>query len=105
VNEATVRWFCAKFTKDPSVLLQLGLFEVISRAKNDEYRCLVCGDQIIGRLEVNQHVLHHFLEEPAVPGSLPVQEPIAATPPLTQSRYVKLPTRLGGRTPILHRRA
>lgn len=63
VNEATVRRFRAKFTKDPAVLLQLGLFEIVGRARDDEYRCLVCGDQIVGRSEIERHIRAHFLDE------------------------------------------
>jgi len=63
VNEATVRRFRARFTKDPKVLLQLGLFEVVGRARDDEYRCLICGDQIVGRSEIERHIRAHFLDE------------------------------------------
>lgn len=63
VNEATVRRFRARFTKDPKVLLKLGLFEVVGRARDDEYRCLVCGDQIVGRSEIERHIRAHFLDE------------------------------------------
>ena len=61
VNEATVRRFRARFSSDPTVLLQLGLYEMVGRAGDDEYRCLICGDQLLGRKETERHVLRHYL--------------------------------------------
>ncbi len=49
-----------------AVLLQLGLFEGVGRARDDEYKCLVCGDQIVGRSEIELHIRAHFLDEPDV---------------------------------------
>ena len=63
VNEATVRRFRARFAKDPELLLQLGLYEMVGRARDDEYRCLVCGEQAVGRTQMEQHVLRHFVRD------------------------------------------
>ncbi len=62
VNEATVRRFRQKFAKDPDVLLKLGLFEMVGRARDEEYRCLVCGEQLIGKTDTERHVLAHFID-------------------------------------------
>ncbi|MDA1189438.1 MAG: helix-turn-helix domain containing protein [Chloroflexi bacterium] len=63
VNEATVRRFRTQYTEQPELLLRLGLQEMIGTAKEEEYRCLVCGDRFLVRQEVDQHVLSHFLDE------------------------------------------
>ena len=79
VNEATVRRFRAKFTKDADAILNLGLHESTGRARDEEHRCLVCGDQILGRQETERHVLRHFLDRSTVlemkPEEAPRQEP------------------------------
>jgi hypothetical protein len=60
VNEATVRRFRNRFSEDPKVLLQLGLYEMVGRARDDEFRCLVCGDYVIGRRTVEEHIVDHY---------------------------------------------
>ncbi len=70
VNEATVRRFRKRFSQDPELLLELGLYEMLGRAQDDEYRCLVCGDQVVGQLAVKRHILSHFLDEPKVHATL-----------------------------------
>ena len=52
------------------LLLELGLFEMVSGPAKDEYRCLVCGDRMKSRQRVERHVLGHYLEEPVVEGVL-----------------------------------
>ena len=71
VNEATVRRFRTRFSQDPQLLLKLSLYEMVGRAKDDEYRCLVCGDQIIRRQAVERHILLHYLDESKVSPTLP----------------------------------
>ena len=48
------------------LLLELGLFEMVSAPAKDEYRCLVCGDRMKSRKSVERHVLGHYLEEPLI---------------------------------------
>ena len=71
VNEATVRRFRNRITQEPDVLLQLALYEMVGRVKDDEYRCLVCSDQLLGRTTVERHVLRHYLDESVVIAALP----------------------------------
>ena len=74
INEATVRRFRSKFWDNPELLLELGLFEMVGRARDDEYRCLVCADRIIQRREVERHVLAHYLERAVVDELYPVAD-------------------------------
>ncbi len=66
VNEATVRRFRRSFWGDPERLLELGLFEMVGRAKNQEFKCLVCEEKVETKSKTERHVLSHFLEESAV---------------------------------------
>ncbi len=74
INEATVRRFRSKFWDNPELLLELGLFEMTGRARDDEYRCLVCADRIIRRREVERHVVAHYLDRAKVDELYPVEE-------------------------------
>ena len=74
VNEATVRRFRARFQKNPQLLLDLGLCEMVGRAKDEEYRCLVCAEQIIARPAIERHILRHFVGESAVRLALTARE-------------------------------
>ncbi len=65
VSPTTVRRFRDKFWREPALLLELGLFEMVGSADKDEYRCLVCGDRVKGRRQVTRHVLEHFLDDVA----------------------------------------
>ena len=71
VNEATVRRFRKRFWEDPGLILELDLWEMMGRAKNEEYRCLVCEERVITRRAVQRHILEHFLEEQWVNEFLP----------------------------------
>ena len=71
VNEATVRRFRKRFWRQPRLLLELGLFEMVGRARDDEYRCLVCADQVTPRREVERHVLRHYLDAILVDSFMP----------------------------------
>ena len=62
INEVTVRRFRNKIWAEPDLLLELGLFEMVGGAKNQEYRCLVCGDRVINRSVVETHVKRHYIE-------------------------------------------
>ena len=75
VNEATIRRARSRLWQNPHLLLQLDLFEAIGRVTDEEYRCLVCGDQVIGRRVVQQHILRHFLDESTVQAALPPEKP------------------------------
>ena len=49
VNEATVRRFRRSYWEDPGLILELDLYEMVGRARNEEFRCLVsvrfsCGE-------------------------------------------------------------
>ncbi|MDP2949457.1 MAG: helix-turn-helix domain-containing protein [Chloroflexota bacterium] len=71
VNEATVRRFRKRFWEEPRLLLELGLYEMVGSVRTPEYRCLVCGEQALGRLATERHVLRHYLEEAVVMATLP----------------------------------
>ena len=66
VNEATVRRFRRSFWGDPERLLELGLFEMVGRAKDQEFKCLVCEEKVESKPKIRRHVFGHFLEESAV---------------------------------------
>ena len=66
VNEATVRRFRSSFWGDPERLLELSLFEMVGRAKDQEFKCLVCEEKVETKSKTEWHVLSHFLEEAAV---------------------------------------
>jgi len=66
VNEATVRRFRSSFWADPERLLELGLFEMVGRAKDQEFKCLVCEEKVESKSKTERHVFSHFLEESAV---------------------------------------
>ena len=86
VNEATVRRFRKHFKQDPNLLLQLGLYEMVGRAREDEYRCLVCGDHVIERPKVNRHILLHFLDKSQVRPALSSREQAGDPPAATSIR-------------------
>ena len=69
VNEATVRRFRKAFWQDPTMLLELALFEMVGTPKNDEYRCLVCSDRVLGRDKVEEHVIAHYVGDRRSTGS------------------------------------
>ena len=71
VNEATVRRLRKRFWDEPRLLLELGLYEMWGRTREDQYRCLVCADRVTGRVKVERHVLHHYLDEVVVDEALP----------------------------------
>ena len=83
VNEATVRRFRTKFAKDPDLIYQLGTYGIYGRARHNEYRCLVCADQILGRGEIERHVLRHFLSESKVEELMLSEAPTPTESPLT----------------------
>ena len=66
VNEATVRRFRKRFWEDPGLILELGLYEMAGRARDAEYRCLVCEERVVKIIEVQRHVLTHFLDDVTV---------------------------------------
>lgn len=63
VNEVTARRFRNKIWAQPDLLLELGLFEMVGRATNEEYRCLVCGERVIKRPAVESHVKRHYVND------------------------------------------
>ena len=74
VNEATVRRFRKRFWQEPRLLLELGLYEMAGRTREDVFRCLVCGDRVRKRREVERHVLGHYLDEEIVENFLPDED-------------------------------
>ena len=74
VNEATVRRFRKQFWDDPQLLLQLDLYEMMGRAKDEEYRCLVCEERVVYSREIQRHVLSHFLDMPLVDHYFPKEK-------------------------------
>ncbi len=71
VNEATVRRFRKRYWDQPELILELDLYEMVGRAKDEEYKCLVCDERVATQKEMQRHVLGHFLEQAAVDGFLP----------------------------------
>ena len=71
VNEATVRRFRKRFWEEPKLLLELGLYEMAGRVRENEYRCLVCGDRVVSRRDTERHLLRHYLDEIIVESVLP----------------------------------
>ncbi len=74
VNEATVRRFRRRFWQEPRLLLELGLYEMAGRTREDAYRCLVCGDRVRKRREVERHILRHYLDKETVEGAVPDED-------------------------------
>ena len=70
-GEATVRRFWKSCLEEPQLILELGLFEMVGRAKDEEYRCLVCEERVVTRIEMQRHVLGHYLDHPWVIKILP----------------------------------
>jgi len=74
VNEATVRRYRNRYWDDPQLLLQLDIYEMVGRAKDEEYRCLVCEEKVIYVREIQRHVLSHYLDMPLVDHYLPKEK-------------------------------
>ena len=51
---------------DPERLLELGLFEMVGRAKDQEFKRLVCEEKVESKSKIQRPVFSHFLEESAV---------------------------------------
>jgi len=77
VNEATVRRYRRSFWGEPERLLELSLFEMVGRAKNQEFKCLVCEEKVETKSKTERHVLSHFLEEAAVKYAMESREEAA----------------------------
>ena len=71
VNEATVRRFRNRCLEEPQLILELALFEMVGRAKDEEYRCLVCEERVVTQREIQRHILSHFLDQQWVNKILP----------------------------------
>ena len=63
VNEATVRRFRNRYWDEPELILELDLYEMVGRAKDEEYKCLVCEERVVTQRDMQRHVLAHFLEQ------------------------------------------
>jgi len=71
VNEATVRRFRKRYWDEPELILELDLYEMVGRAKDEEYKCLVCEERVVTQRAMQRHVLCHFLEQDNVDAFLP----------------------------------
>ena len=71
VNEATVRRFRNRYSDEPELILELDLYEMVGRAKDEEYKCLVCEERVVAQREMQRHLLGHFLEQDTVDAFLP----------------------------------
>ncbi len=47
-------------------MLELGLFEMVGRVKDQEFKCLVCEEKVETKSKTERHAFSHFLEEAAV---------------------------------------
>ncbi len=61
-----MRRFRRTFWEDPERLLELSLYEMVGRAKDQEFRCLVCEEKVESKTNAERHLLSHYLEKPAV---------------------------------------
>jgi len=66
VNEAAVTRFRRGYWEDPERLLKLGLFQMVDRAKDQEFKCLVCEEKVESKSKTKRRILSRFLEESAV---------------------------------------
>ena len=71
VHEATVRRFRNEYWENPRLILELDLCEMVGRAKDEEFRCLVCERRVITERETQRHILGHFIDEQQVNDFLP----------------------------------
>ena len=71
INEATVRRFRSRYWEEPGLILELDLYEMVGRAKEDEFRCLVCEQKVVTEREIRRHILGHFLDGQQVNEFLP----------------------------------
>ncbi len=71
VNEATVRRFRSRYWNEPGLILELDLSDMVGRAKDEEFRCLVCEERMVTQREMQRHILGHFLDEQQVNEFLP----------------------------------
>ena len=51
--------------------MELDLSEMVGRAKDEEFRCLVCEERVVTQKETQRHILGHFLDEQQVNEYLP----------------------------------
>ena len=58
-----MRKFRQNYSQDPSLILELGLYEMVGKLVDDEFKCLVCEDRVSTRQETERHLLRHFLEQ------------------------------------------
>ena len=66
VNEGTVRRFRSTLWEDPERLLELRLYEMVGRSRDQEFKCLVCEEKVESKTLAERHVFSHYLEKPAV---------------------------------------
>ncbi len=59
-----------KYWSDPELLFDLQLYEMAGRSVEDLFRCLVCGDRVKGREDMDRHLLTHFLDPEVVEGAM-----------------------------------
>ena len=71
VSEPTVRRFRRRYRDEPLILLELGLYEMVGKAADQEYRCLVCAERIVGRRDMERHILEHYVDPVIVDQALP----------------------------------
>ena len=70
INAATVRRFRMRYWSDPELLFDLELYEMAGRSVEDLFRCLVCGDRVKGREDMDRHILTHFLDAEVVDSAM-----------------------------------
>ena len=66
-----MRRFRNEYWQNPRLILELDLCEIVGRAKDEEFRCLVCERWVITERETQRHILGHFIDEQQVNGFLP----------------------------------
>ena len=63
-----------RYWGEPHLLLDLQLSEMAGRSVEDLFRCLVCGDRVKGRKNMDIHLLAHFLDPEVVEHTMDLRE-------------------------------
>ena len=73
INEVTVRRFRNRVWDRPKLLLELGLYEKVGSASDDEFRCLVCGERVERRPIAEHHLINHYVDDDIADAVIPSQ--------------------------------
>ena len=74
IGRAPALRLCAggdRFWREPKLLPELDFLGMVASAEKDEYRRLVCRDRVKVRLQIERHILSHFVDQDVVDAVLP----------------------------------